>query len=52
MDGKVIFNVYGDLETIENKINTAILTYPSGTYLLTLKDPKKNTSRTTKIIKK
>ncbi|MDN5422934.1 MAG: M60 family metallopeptidase, partial [Chryseobacterium sp.] len=39
-DGKIIFSSKGNLDAIEKEINTEILKYPSGIYLLSLKDAK------------
>ncbi|KUJ53069.1 M60 family metallopeptidase [Chryseobacterium sp. JAH] len=51
-DGKIILSSNGNLEAIENKINTEIANYPSGIYYLSLKDTKGNAFKTIKIIKK
>jgi len=52
MDGKIIFSTKGNIETIEKEINLEFLKYPSGTYLLSLKDTKAKTFKPIKIIKK
>ncbi|KMQ65147.1 hypothetical protein ACM46_13255 [Chryseobacterium angstadtii] len=52
MDGKTIFSSEGNIETIEKAINAILPQYPSGTYLLSLKDAKGNEFKTVKIIRK
>ncbi|MDN5481238.1 MAG: T9SS type A sorting domain-containing protein [Chryseobacterium sp.] len=51
-DGKIIFSSKGNLDAIEKEINTEILKYPSGIYLLSLKDAKGKTFKTVKVIKR
>ncbi|NIF05163.1 T9SS type A sorting domain-containing protein [Chryseobacterium sp. Tr-659] len=52
IDGKLIFSSKGNIEAIEKNINTEILKYPSGIYLLSLKDSKGNAFKAVRIIKK
>ncbi|KXH84319.1 M60 family metallopeptidase [Chryseobacterium kwangjuense] len=52
MDGKTIFSSNGNLESVEKAINADFVKYPSGEYLLSLKDAKGKAFKTVKIIKK
>ncbi|AZB01767.1 T9SS C-terminal target domain-containing protein [Chryseobacterium joostei] len=52
LDGKVIFSSKGSLEAIEREINTEVLKYHTGIYLLSLKDAKGKAFKTVKIIKR